>query len=203
MISVPESLAFYWVDATNRAAVNVPANPTDIPPDLTLDEAERFEVALLAAERVRVDLWRLLGSLWSATWEAAARAEFPAARLLTYGGHSDPVNGDFTPSVKRAWDEGLRYGVLELPGRGRLVTFIELTKDHQDAVVGFSFVDQKGHWTIGDEVELGPEWANDDNGWRVAGSGHVRVAGGGTEIDPSSLAALCRSALATLKAALA
>lgn len=56
MITIPESVAFYWADPTNRAAVNVLADGTDIPPDLTLEEAERFVVASLASQRVRVDL---------------------------------------------------------------------------------------------------------------------------------------------------
>ena len=203
MISIPESVAFYWADPTNKAAVNVLSNGTDVPPDLTLEEAERFEVASLAAQRIRVDLWRLLRSTWSATWESAARSEFPTARLLTYGEHSNSAGDDYTPSVKRAWDDRMRHGIFHLPGLGRLVTFIQLVGNDQSLEVGFGFADQNGTWTVGDVVELGPEWTTDAEGWRVAGSGHIRMAGGDAGIDLTSLATLCRSALAALKAALA
>ena len=165
MITIPESVAFYWADPTNKTAVNVLADRTDIPPDLTLEEAERFEVALLAAQRVRVDLWRLLRSVWSATWGATTLTEFPTARLLTYGGHSDYLGIDYTPSVKRAWEEGLRYGIFDLPGRGGLVTFIQLTSSHQELEVGFCFANQKGNWTVADQLALGPAWADVEDGW--------------------------------------
>lgn len=104
--------------------------------------------------------------------------------------------------MARTWDEGTSYGIFDLPGRGKLVTFIRLTGKDQDLEVGFGFDDQGVGWAVSDEVELGPEWTNDDDGWRVAGSGHIRMAGGPPDIDPSSLAALCQSALAALKAAL-
>ena len=208
MISIPESVGFYWADPTNKAAVNVladhlPADRTGIPPDLTLEEAERFEVASLAAQRIRVDLWRLLGSIWSATWATSVLSEFPAARLLTYRGHSEYLGGNWIPSVKRAWDDGTRYGIFDLPGRGHLVTFVRLTGNDQSLELGFSLADPNEDWSVSDEVDLGTAWTTDDEGWRVAGSGHIRMAGGGVEIDPSSLAALCQSALAALKSALA
>ena len=63
MITIPESVAFYWADPTNRAAVNVLAGSTEVPPDLGWEEVEQFELACLSAQRVRVDLWRLLRSI--------------------------------------------------------------------------------------------------------------------------------------------
>jgi hypothetical protein len=55
-------------------------------------------MANLAAYRVRVDFWRLLRSLWSATWGDAVRSELPAARLLTYGDHASVPSNELTPS---------------------------------------------------------------------------------------------------------
>ncbi len=87
MITVPESVLFYRSDPANMAAVNVLAEVEDIPADLTLQEAERFALANLAAHRVRVEFWRFLRQLWTATWGKAVHAAFPSARLLTYGEH--------------------------------------------------------------------------------------------------------------------
>lgn len=81
MIAVAPSILFYWGEPTNRAAVNLLAGKTEVPPDLTLDEVERFETATLAARRIKVDLWRLLRSLWTATWDVSVREAFPTARL--------------------------------------------------------------------------------------------------------------------------
>src|SRR5215210_4473718 len=65
--------------------------------------------------------WRLLRAVWSATWEAAVRAELPSARLLTYGEHADVAGEDLTPSASVAWSDRTTYGVFALGSQGKLV----------------------------------------------------------------------------------
>lgn len=107
MIAIPESVRFYWHDAVNRAALNVLAGGGEVPPELSWSEAERFELAQLAARRVRVEYRGLLRALWSASWEAAVRSHLPAAKLLTFGGHGEfvrDVDGHDTVSVAGVWE---------------------------------------------------------------------------------------------------
>ena len=88
MIVVPDSVAFDWRDPVNEAAIDVFGAGTDVPADLSLDEAERFELAALAARRVRVEFWRMLRQLRAVVWDDTVRVAFPDARLLGYGEHA-------------------------------------------------------------------------------------------------------------------
>ena len=53
-------------DSLQQSGINVLSGSDEVPPDLGLAEAERFELASLAARRVRVEHWRLLRALWAA-----------------------------------------------------------------------------------------------------------------------------------------
>lgn len=121
MIQVPDSVAFYWGDPINRAALNVLSGSSVVPGDLSLAEAERFELASLAARRVRVEHWTMLRALWAATWTEAVRSHLPRAKLLSYGDHrafaseTDPLA---EPSVDYAWEQQAASSVYDL-GEGR------------------------------------------------------------------------------------
>lgn len=166
MIPVPESVTYYWAEPTNQAAVNLLVDRTEIPPDLELEEVEQFEVASLAAQRVRLDFWRLLRQLWSATWGEAVRTALPEARLLNFEAHRDFQTDAITPSIEEAWAERATFGLFEVSGQGKLVTRLMFAdKRCRELVLSFYFINTDGEWTISDALELGPDWSNDE-GWR-------------------------------------
>ena len=200
MIAIPESLTFYWGDPTNRAAINLLAGRTEMPLDLSLDEVEHFELASLAAQRVRVDFWRLLRSIWSATWDGPVRAAFPSARLLSYGEHRSYPYDEADPSVNSTWDTRQLHGIFALPGHGHLGTCVWFPDKRNECELetGFYLADANGDCTISNDLEIGPEWTDYGNGWRVTGPRVLRLAESSAEIDPKPLAVLSQGALASL-----
>lgn len=161
MIQVPVSVAFYWGDAVNRAAINVLAGSTEVPTDLTLAEVERFELASLAARRVRVEYWTMLRALRSATWEVAVRAHFPGAKLLSYGGHRsfvDEVGPVAEPSVDYVWAQLAVCGVFDLPGRGRLFTRVAFVEGERGGELQFYVWDLSQSAEISNNLDLGSDW---------------------------------------------
>ena len=153
MITIPDSVAFYWGDAINRAAINVLGGSGEAPSDLSLPELERFELANLAARRVRVEYWRLLRTLWSASWGEAVRSVLPGARLLGYGEHrafalhTDPLAD---PSMDAAWTTHATAGVFDLPGRGLLFTRLAFVEDECEMALQFYLAETQGGFAIGD-----------------------------------------------------
>lgn len=204
MISVPESVAFYWGDAVNRAAINVLAGSREVPGDLTLAEAERFELANLAARRVRVEYWTMLRALWSATWGAAVRTHLPRAKLLTYAGHRafwndvDPLSD---PSVDQTWTKNAACGVFELPGQGRLFTSVFLTAGEAEVELKFYLWDVEESATVSNELEIGAGWGNDGSDRRVT-IPSLTLVKSPQGIDPEPHASVAGDALAALAAAL-
>jgi hypothetical protein len=204
VITIPESLTFYWGDPTNRAAVNLLAGKTEVPLDLSLDEVEHFELASLAAQRVRVDFWRLLRSIWSATWDAPIRAALPSARLLTYGEHRSYPYDEANPSVNNTWDTRQLHCIYAISGHGHLGTCVWFPdkRNEREVEIGFYVADANGDCSISNDLEIGPEWTDDGNGWRVTGPRTVQLSENSAEIDPKPLLALSQPAMAALAAAL-
>ena len=200
MITVPDGVTFYFADPTHRAAIDLLVQRGDVPADLGLDEVEQFETAALAAQRVRLDFWRLLRQLWSATWPEAVRSAFPHASMQTYGQHQTFEINEVVPSVAKAWDDGSTFGIFTLP-QGRLVTRFGF----QDAAwrqpqLGFYLLDSAGDWATSAQLDLAG-WSVDD-GWQVTVDASVGFAADGSTVDPTPLKALSQAAMAALANAL-
>ena len=206
MIAIPESVAFYWNDPVNRAAVNVLAGGLEVPGDLTLAEAERFERANLAARRVRVEHWVLLRALWSASWERAVQTHFPNARLLTYGeqvGFTTEIEPLADPSVDNAWQHKAVAGVFDLGRHGRLFTRVGLTRGEREAALQVYLIAADRSCAITDDLDLGPDWTDDGDNRRTTTAGLLPIAKGDGRIDPEPFASLSLAAATALAAALA
>ena len=206
MITIPDSVVFYWGDAVNRAAVNVLAVSTGVPGALTLAEAERFELANLAARRVRVEYWGMLRALWAATWEGAVRRHLPSARLLTYGGHlafADEIEALAQPSVDQCWSERAASGVFDVAGHGRLFTRLALVENEREAELGFYLIGSDQSCAVTDGLELTPDWTDDGDSRRVTTPGLLPLDRGEGRLDPQPFAALALGAASALAAALA
>ncbi len=202
MITVPESVSFYWSDPANMAAVNVLAEVEEIPADLTLQESERFALATLAAHRVRVELWLLLRQLWSVTWGDAVRAAFPSARLLTYGEHVDFDEDGPVPSIDCAWEERATIGVFDLPGGTSLFTYLGFARGDREIELRFYVFDTDESNTTSDDLDLGADWGDDGESQRVTRPGLFLFAGRDKEIDTQHIALTASHAVAALSAAI-
>lgn len=207
MITLPESVAFYWGDPINAAAIDVLSGGDDkVPLDLGLAEAERFELASLAARRVRVEHWRLLRALWAATWGEAVRAGMPRARLLTYGEHAafvGEINEPYAdPSVASAWTTGATAGVFEVPGHGHLFTGLGFAGAEREVELKVYLWGAEGSAAATDTLDLGADWSHDGQDRRVLRTGVIAFMGGEHATNPEPLAALARSAVTALAAAL-
>ena len=202
MISVPESVAFYWGDPVNRAALNVMGGSTEVLTDLSMAEAERFELAALAARRVRVEYWTLLRALWSATWDDAVRAHLPTAQLLGYGAHrafmakADEPTAD--PSVAYAWDNTGQCGVFSLPDRGHVFTALWLVEEAREVQLQFYLLDTEESCALSDGLDLGPDWGVDELSRRETRVGLLPFTRTEAGIDPASAAAVADKAMAVL-----
>lgn len=200
MIAVPESVAFYWGDPVNTAAVNVLAGSVDVPGDLGLAEAERFELAALASRRVRVDFWRLLRQLWSETWGEAVRTAMPTARLLTYGGHQAYTSTDpyADPSADYAWEARRTSGVFRLSPTRLLFTGLALSE--RDRELGLQFYVGEGaeDWTASDDLDLGSDWTDDGDHRRTTAPGLLLLDHAQAGIDTERLARLASDAAAAM-----
>lgn len=206
MIAVPDSVAFYWGDAVNRAAVDVLGGSNQVPTDLTLAEAERFELANLAARRVRVEYWQMLRSVWSATWESAVRTHLPKAKLLSYGGHRTAMvtlNETYAdPSVDYAWDNDGCSGLFELPGGGYFFTAVWLIEAEQEVQLQFYALDAEWSCATSDTLDLGPDWGDDGENRRQTRSGLLVLTRGEGLIEAELFAARAQEAMKALAAAL-
>lgn len=205
MIPIPDSVAFYWGDAVNRAAVNVLAGNTEVPGDLTLAEAGRFELAALAARRVRVEYWGMLRALWSASWDEAVRRHLPSARLLTHGGHlafSRETEALAHPSVDHGWHERAASGVYDIAGYGRLFTRLALVENEREGELRFYLIDADQSCTITDGMELPHGWSDDGDSRRMTTPGLLPLSRHKGRLDPEPFAALALGAVTALAAAL-
>ena len=164
MIPIPDSVKFYWGDAINRAAINVLGGSTEVPTDLTLPEMERFELANLAARRVRVEYWRLLRTLWSASWGESVRTGLLDARLLSYGEHkafTQQTDELADPSIETAWTTHATAGVFDLPGRGQLFTRLAFIEKESEVLLQFYLAEGRENFAISDGLDLGMHWGDD------------------------------------------
>ena len=206
MIAVPESVAFYWGDPVNRAAVNVLVGGVDVPADLSLLEAERFELAQLAARRVQVEHWSLLRALWLATWGEAVRAHLPAARLLGYGdqqGFAASVPEPYAdPSVRFAWNDPGSSGVFSLPGNRHLFTALWILETEQELQLQFYLLEADGMCTVSSSLDLGSQWGDDGSDRRETAPGLLPFLVDQQGIDVTAAAALVGDAVAALAVAL-
>lgn len=206
MISVPDSVAFYWGDPVNRAAVDVLSGGTEVPADLSLPEAERFELAALAARRVRVEYWTLLRALWAATWGEAVRAHLPGAKLLGYGEHAafaDATETYADPSIDYAWENTGVSGVFAVPKGGRLFTALWLVEGEAEVQLQLYLIDAEGSCAVSDGLDLGPDWGDDGGSRRETVAGRLPFAKAEDGIAPEPFAAFARAAIVKLAAALA
>jgi len=204
VIPVPESVSYYWADPINMAAVDVLSKSLVVPADLGLDEAERFELAGLAADRVRVDFSRFLRRLWSATWGVAVQEALPAARLITYGGHQsfmaiDPLAD---PSMGHTWTSRGAPGVFMLSDRAQVFTRLAFLERNREVGFQFYFVDVDENYSISDNLELGGEWSDDGAHCRVTKPGLFVLSHRDQEIDIEPLVAVARRAAMSLAAVL-
>ncbi len=205
MITIPDSVMFYWGDAVNRAAVNVLAGSAEVPGDLTMPEAARFELAALAARRVRVEYWGMLRALWSASWEQAVRAHFPSGKLLTYGGHrsfTNDIEALADPSVDHAWQQGAVSGVFDLARHGRLFTRVGLVENEREGELQFYLIGPDQNCSVTDDLDLGPDWGDDGYNRRVSIAGLLPMLRNNNQIDPEPIASLALGAAAALTAVL-
>lgn len=205
MIAVPDSVAYYWRDPVNEAALNVLGDAGEVPGNLTLDEAEQFALAALAARRVRVEFWRLLNGLRKAVWDEAVRAAFPGARLLSYGEHqaiTNKVEQFADPSIDHAWAERAMAGVYRLRDGAHLFTGLRLSE--RDRVLSLELY----HWStdettaLTDELDLGPDWADDGEGRRTTIAGLFATPRGSEGIDPGPSEAIAQAAVTAVANAL-
>ena len=206
MIHVPESVAFYWGDPVNRAALHAMGASTEVPGDLSLLEAERFELAALAARRVRVEYWTLLRALWAATWGGTVRAHLPAARLLDYGAHraflASAAEPFADPSVAFTWENAGHCGVFTVPGRGHLFTALWLTEEASGVQLQVYLLDADGSCAITDVLDLGPDWGEDGENRRETRAGLLPFSRASADIDPALIAAIADAAVAAIARAL-
>lgn len=207
MIAVPESVAFYWGDPVNRAALNVMGGSTEVPGDLSLPEAERFELAHLAARRVRFEYWTLMRRLWAATWGEAVRTHLPAARLLNYGDHrafmasaSEPYAD---PSVTYAWENAGHCGVFAVPGRGHLFTALWFVEETTEIQAQFYLLDADQSCALSDGLDLGPDWGDDGNSRRETRAGRLPFVRTETGIDSAPATTITGETVATMAKMLA
>lgn len=206
MIAVPESVAYYWGDPVNEAALNV-LGAADVPGDLSLDEAEQFALAALAARRVRVEFWQMLNRLRAAVWDEAVRGAFPGARLLSYGEHQAAAR-DWEhladPSIEHAWVERAVAGVYRLRDGAHLFTGVRLSE--RDRQLSLSFY----HWSgepepttaLTDDLDLGADWTDDDNGRRIAIASLFATPRGSKFVDAGPAQAVAQAAVMTTAQAL-
>jgi hypothetical protein len=205
VIPIPESVSYYWADPINMAAVDVLSKSVVVPADLGLDEAERFELAGLAADRVRVDFSCFLRRLWSATWGAAVREALPAARLATYGGHQsfttaiDPLAD---PSMGQIWASGGIPGIFTLPDRRQLFTRLNLLDRNREIGLQFYLVEIDGSYSTSDSLDLGDVWSDDGDHCRITRPRLLPVESESGQIDISGASAVARGALLVLAEAL-
>jgi hypothetical protein len=183
MVETPEGAAYYFADAADQAAVRLVADAEEIPPDLDFDELETFETARVAAERVRLDLWKMLRGAWSATW-GEALASFVHARPFTLGEHEDCLGDgdDYSPTVETAWDVGWSGWGYHW-NRGVLLTGVRLDEVGRLSLIVYA-ADAKGR-TDPRLDELGGAWARDEEEWLVWAS-EVKVS---AQMDLSAMAA--------------
>ena len=184
MIQAPEGAVFYFADAADQAAVRLMADVDELPPDLDFRELESFATARLAAERVKLDLWRLLRSVWSATW-GEALASLTHARPFTLAEHDDCLGDgeDYSPTVETAWDErwsGWGYHW----NNGALLTGVKIDDGGRLSLIVYA-ADVRGR-TDHRLDELGEAWERDDAEWLVWRS-EVRATS--SELDVSALQA--------------
>lgn len=202
MIAIPESVAFRWGDPINRAALNVMGGSTEVPSDLSLPEAERFELAGLAARRVRVEHWMLMRALWAATWSEAVRTHLPSARLLSYGDHrafmtsADESFAD--PSVAFSWENDGHCGVFAVPGRGHLFTALWLVEAAAELQAQFYLLDSDQGCHLSDGADLGSDWGDDGASRRETRAGLLPFVRTETGIDPAAATTVAGDAMAML-----
>ena len=193
MIQAPEGAVFYFADAADQAAVRLMADVDELPPDLDFKELESFEASRLAAERVKLDLWRLLRAVWSASW-GEALASLPDVRPFTLAEHDDCLGDgdDYSPTVEVAWEDrwsGWGYHWND----GALLTGVRIDETGRLSLIVYA-ADAKGR-TDARLAELADGWERDDDEWLVLKSG-VRATS--TEIDVSSLSAAALEMVAHL-----
>lgn len=201
MIAIPESVRFYWHDAVNRAALNVLAGSGEVPPELSWSESERFELAYLAARRVRIEYRGLLRALWSASWETAIRTHLPPAKLLTFGGHRDfalEVDPYATVTVEDVWEERAVSGVFTLSDGSRLFTRLALKENETAVELSFYHYDAAGSTAVSDGLDLGPDWTDDGEDRRTTVAGALPIDVSGSSIDPAPMAELSQRAVKAL-----
>ena len=187
MIQAPEGAVFYFADAADQAVVRLMADVDELPPDLDFKELESFEAARLAAPRVKVDLWRLLRGVWSATW-GDALASVIHARPFTLAEHDDCLGDseNYSPTVETAWEDrwsgwgyhwngGVRLTGVRIDDSGRLslIVYAANAKGRTDARLD----------------ELGEGWERDDDEWLVWKS-DVIARSSEIDIEPLKVAAL-------------
>lgn len=205
MIAIPDSVAYYWHDPVNEAALNVLGDAGEVPGDLSLDEAEQFTLAALAARRVRVEFWQLLNGLRGAVWDEAVRTAFPGARLLSYGEHqavARKIEQLADPSTDHAWAERAVAGVYRLRDGAHLFTGLRLSE--RDRVLSLELY----HWSteettaLTDELDLGADWSDDGEGRRMTIAGLFPTPRGSEGVDPGPLQTVVQAAVMAVANAL-
>lgn len=196
MIEIPESVIFYLSAPANRVAVNLMAQSGTIPGELALDELEQFEVARLAAQRVQLDLWRMLRAVWAGTWGVAVRAALPAATLRPFGEHEEY---DIPPTIEEAWDEHQTYGGYTLASGHGLITGVRRADRDRRLHLIWYVLSPDGE--VDRTIEFGPPWTWDGD-WNIAESIWASIVAGSSSVDETALRELAEDAAGKIAAAI-
>jgi hypothetical protein len=141
------------------------------PADLELDELNAYYTAGLAAQRVKLDMWRFLTGFWAETWGEAMKA-MPAATLLNFGGHSDVFA--LSPTLGVAWSDRQTYGVHKLPGDVCFATGVFLVENDQRVELAFSMFTTGGvELTLAFAPSI--DWRVNEERWTVFRPPHVKL----------------------------
>lgn len=125
MIQIPESISFYLRDPITMTSVDTLLNRDRKTPKLDFNGTEHFELARLAAERVRFDHWRLARLILDQTWAKAIHQIYPNATIM------DPIElkaadfSDYIQDMQKVWTQPF-YAVFRLTRTGYLISHVHI-----------------------------------------------------------------------------
>lgn len=176
ILHIPESLQFYFANAQQASAVNQMLEMDSLPPGLTWEEVEHYQVAKLSAKTIQLDYWLFSKKLWEATWGQVIQ------------GRKEVPPEDY--SMEDVWTNG----------------FYKQFENHNSLWCSGATEEDSGSLEAGLRLYFGQEafknlalsdgWEADDDkyGGRFTKKNLVEVQGK-TEIDISPLVALAKEAM--------
>lgn len=181
IITVPESLAYFFADEKNRQAVVTILEIKKAPSDLSWDDLEQYHLARLASEQVRVDYWRLALQVWRATWGQA----FDANSLGLTEIKPEEYEGENQPSS--VWDEDRLYLLFNRKKDGSTLYLGVSTNENSEVELHLYIEDSNKDYGISNSLPLSTLWKDvSDDDTRVTGKGLASLSSGKT-VDLSKL----------------